>query len=70
MESNGKSVNRYGQEVDYATGPVVFGEPGTNGEDMGNGIVKTHGNPANRCMYETAEEMRNSITRIAKEVFR
>ena len=32
MESNGKSVNRFGQEVDYATGPVVFGEPGTNGQ--------------------------------------
>lgn len=46
------------------------GEPGTNGEDMGNGIVKTHGNPANRCMYETAEEMRNHIAKIAKEVFR
>ena len=32
MESNGKSVNRFGQEVDYETGPVVFGEPGTNGQ--------------------------------------
>jgi glucose-6-phosphate isomerase len=32
MESNGKSVDRQGQPVDYATGPVVFGEPGTNGQ--------------------------------------
>ncbi|MBR5340423.1 MAG: glucose-6-phosphate isomerase [Erysipelotrichaceae bacterium] len=32
MESNGKSVNRYGEEVDYVTGPVIFGEPGTNGQ--------------------------------------
>lgn len=32
MESNGKSVNRKGEPVDYATGPVVFGEPGTNGQ--------------------------------------
>ena len=32
MESNGKSVNRFGQEVAYTTGPVVFGEPGTNGQ--------------------------------------
>ncbi len=32
MESNGKSVNRYGQSVDYVTGPVLFGEPGTNGQ--------------------------------------
>ncbi|MEX2442578.1 MAG: glucose-6-phosphate isomerase [Alkalispirochaeta sp.] len=32
MESNGKSVNRKGEPIDYATGPVVFGEPGTNGQ--------------------------------------
>lgn len=32
MESNGKSVTRGGQPVDYATGPVLFGEPGTNGQ--------------------------------------
>ena len=32
MESNGKSVNRFGESVDYVTGPVIFGEPGTNGQ--------------------------------------
>ncbi|MBQ8857249.1 MAG: glucose-6-phosphate isomerase, partial [Lachnospiraceae bacterium] len=32
MESNGKSVNRYGEPVNYVTGPVLFGEPGTNGQ--------------------------------------
>ena len=32
MESNGKSVNRFGEPVNYATGPVIFGEPGTNGQ--------------------------------------
>ena len=32
MESNGKSVNRFGQPVNYVTGPVIFGEPGTNGQ--------------------------------------
>ena len=32
MESNGKSVNRFGDPVDYKTGPVLFGEPGTNGQ--------------------------------------
>ena len=32
MESNGKSVNRFGESVDYPTGPVIFGEPGTNGQ--------------------------------------
>jgi glucose-6-phosphate isomerase len=32
MESNGKSVDRQGQAVDYTTGPIVWGEPGTNGQ--------------------------------------
>ncbi len=32
MESNGKSVDRDGNAVDYDTGPIIFGEPGTNGQ--------------------------------------
>ena len=32
MESNGKSVNRFGEPVNYSTGPIIFGEPGTNGQ--------------------------------------
>ncbi|HEY7744767.1 MAG TPA: glucose-6-phosphate isomerase [Desulfuromonadales bacterium] len=32
MESNGKRVTRDGAPVDYATGPVLWGEPGTNGQ--------------------------------------
>ncbi|UQX88317.1 glucose-6-phosphate isomerase [Jatrophihabitans telluris] len=32
MESNGKSVSLDGARVDYATGPVYWGEPGTNGQ--------------------------------------
>lgn len=32
MESNGKRVNRYGKPVEYNTGPVVWGQPGTNGQ--------------------------------------
>jgi len=32
MESNGKYVTRTGNKVDYATGPIVWGEPGTNGQ--------------------------------------
>ena len=32
MESNGKHVNRFGEKVNYPTGPVIFGEPGTNGQ--------------------------------------
>ncbi|KDM90309.1 glucose-6-phosphate isomerase [Photobacterium galatheae] len=32
MESNGKSVDRGGKPVDYQTGPIIWGEPGTNGQ--------------------------------------
>jgi glucose-6-phosphate isomerase len=32
MESNGKSVTKDGHRVDYATGPIIWGEPGTNGQ--------------------------------------
>jgi len=32
MESNGKSVTRDGQRVDYTTGPIIWGQPGTNGQ--------------------------------------
>lgn len=32
MESNGKYVDRAGQKVDYQTGPIIWGEPGTNGQ--------------------------------------
>ena len=46
MESNGKSVNRFGEPVNYVTGPILFGEPGTNGQHsfyqllhQGTGIV-------------------------------
>jgi len=32
MESNGKHIDRNGKAVDYETGPVIWGEPGTNGQ--------------------------------------
>jgi glucose-6-phosphate isomerase len=32
MESNGKSVTKSGERVSYQTGPVIWGEPGTNGQ--------------------------------------
>ena len=32
MESNGKYVTRSGARVGYSTGPIVWGEPGTNGQ--------------------------------------
>lgn len=32
MESNGKSINRNGDKVSYQSGPIIWGEPGTNGQ--------------------------------------
>jgi glucose-6-phosphate isomerase len=32
MESNGKQVDRNGEKLDYASGPIIWGEPGTNGQ--------------------------------------
>ena len=32
MESNGKFINRYGEHIDFHTGPVIWGEVGTNGQ--------------------------------------
>ena len=32
MESNGKSIDRNGKRIDYQTGPIIWGEPGTNGQ--------------------------------------
>jgi glucose-6-phosphate isomerase len=32
MESNGKTIGRNGKRVDYQTGPIIWGEPGTNGQ--------------------------------------
>jgi glucose-6-phosphate isomerase len=32
MESNGKSINRQGEQIGYQSGPVIWGEPGTNGQ--------------------------------------
>lgn len=32
MESNGKRIDRFGKPVDFDTGPIIWGEPGTNGQ--------------------------------------
>lgn len=50
------------------------GDPGTDGELITEGphagMVKTHGNPPARAMYDAGKEMRQRISEIAKEVFR
>ena len=45
------------------------GDPGSNGEMQSNGVVKTRGNPAAMPMWYATEEMKDSITKLAREVF-
>lgn len=48
------------------------GEPGTNGVPSTKrpGSIITHGNPANKCMYDAAKEVERSVGKIAREVFK
>lgn len=50
-----------------------YGDPGTNGQEVltksGRKVVLTHGNPANRCLYETTKDMKSRIADLAREVF-
>lgn len=65
----------YGQHRGRKKGWYYRGQPGTNGQIPTNpkmaakGLVYTHGNPANRCMWEASKKMRSEILNIAKEVF-
>jgi glucose-6-phosphate isomerase len=54
MESNGKSVTLQGERVDYATGPVFWGEPGTNGQHSFYQLIHqgTHLIPCDFIVFE------------------
>ncbi|MCY0964369.1 glucose-6-phosphate isomerase [Parathalassolituus penaei] len=56
MESNGKSVTRQGQPVDYHTGPVIWGGVGTNGQHAFHQLLHqgTHFSPADFIMPMTS----------------
>jgi len=56
MESNGKSVTLTGDRVDYPTGPVVWGEPGTNGQHSFYQLIHqgTHLIPCDFIVFEQA----------------
>ncbi len=60
MESNGKYVDRNGEAVDYKTGPVIWGEPGTNGQHAFYQLIHqgTHLIP---CDFIAAAQSHNSI---------
>ena len=67
MESNGKSVNRQAGRVEYLTGPIVWGEPGTNGQHafyqlihQGTEIVPTEFIGFRRSQYQRDLEVKGS----------
>ncbi len=60
MESNGKSVTRDGKPVKMATGPVLFGEPGTNGQHAFYQLIH-QGSQLIPCDFLAAAESHNDI---------
>jgi len=60
MESNGKRVDRAGRAVDYRTGPIVFGEPGTNGQHAFYQLIH-QGTRVVPCDFIAPAETRNPL---------
>ncbi|HWO99498.1 MAG TPA: glucose-6-phosphate isomerase [Methylococcus sp.] len=60
MESNGKTVDLDGRAVRYATGPVVFGQPGTNGQHAFYQLLH-QGSPLVPCDFLAAVESQHPI---------
>jgi glucose-6-phosphate isomerase len=60
MESNGKSVDREGVSVDYQTGPILWGEPGTNGQHSFYQLVH-QGTKLIPCDFIAAAQSQNPI---------
>jgi glucose-6-phosphate isomerase len=60
MESNGKSVTREGRPVKLSTGPVLFGEPGTNGQHAFYQLIH-QGTKLIPCDFLAAAESHNDV---------
>jgi glucose-6-phosphate isomerase len=60
MESNGKGVTREGKEVKVSTGPVLFGEPGTNGQHAFYQLIH-QGTKLVPCDFIAAAETHNPV---------
>ncbi|HVT85403.1 MAG TPA: glucose-6-phosphate isomerase [Chitinophagaceae bacterium] len=60
MESNGKSVDRNGEPVNYSTGPVIWGEPGTNGQHAFYQLIH-QGTPLIPCDFIAPAQSHNPI---------
>lgn len=60
MESNGKGVTREGAWVDYATGPVIWGQPGTNGQHAFYQLIH-QGTQMIPCDFMAAAQSQNPL---------
>jgi len=60
MESNGKSVDRNGEQVEYSTGPVIWGEPGTNVQHAFYQLIH-QGTPLIPCDFIGVAQSHNPI---------
>lgn len=60
MESNGKSVDRNGEAVNYSTGPIIWGEPGTNGQHAFYQLIH-QGTSIIPCDFIAAAQSHNPI---------
>lgn len=60
MESNGKTIDRNGEPVEYATGPVIWGEPGTNGQHAFYQLIH-QGTPMIPCDFIAPAQSHNPI---------
>lgn len=62
MESNGKSVTRAGEWVDYTTGPIIWGQPGTNGQHAFYQLIH-QGTKIVPCDFLAAAQSHNPLGR-------
>jgi glucose-6-phosphate isomerase len=60
MESNGKSVTKMGESVDYTTGPIIWGQPGTNGQHAFYQLIH-QGNKLIPCDFLAAAQSHNPL---------
>ena len=60
MESNGKSIDRSGEAVEYSTGPIIWGEPGTNGQHAFYQLIH-QGTPLIPCDFIAPAQSHNPI---------
>jgi glucose-6-phosphate isomerase len=61
MESNGKSADRNGEAIEYSTGPVIWGEPGTNGQHAFYQLIH-QGTPLIPCDFIAPAQSHNPIS--------